>query len=94
MFLFDEEFAVCLLYDHCLLNLLNQFCCYVSLRRCSLFLDLLIFCIVHLLDLYEKFGFHFDHIYGFEITMMEPQTVYDLLPEKYVPAYHWINVGV
>ena len=50
--------------------------------------------IVHLLDLYEKFGFHFDHIYGFEINMTEPQRVYDLLPEKYVPAYHWINVGV
>lgn len=29
--------------------------------------------IVHLLDLYEKFGFHFDHIYGFEITFSEPQ---------------------
>ena len=50
--------------------------------------------IVNLLELYEKFGFHFDHIYGFEISKEDPDKVFDLLPEKYLPAYHWINVGV
>ena len=50
--------------------------------------------IVTLLELYEKFGFNFDHIYGFEITFTEPKTVYEqLLPLKYFPNYHWINVG-
>ena len=39
---------------------------------------------------YEKFGFVFDHIYGFEIL-----EVYEtLLPEEYISSYHWINVGV
>jgi hypothetical protein len=51
--------------------------------------------IVELLNLYEKFGFHFDHIYGFESTFTKPQRVYEnLLPEKYFHNYHWINVGV
>ncbi len=51
--------------------------------------------IVTLLNLYEKFGFHFDHIYGFEITPMNATDVYTkFLPEKYIPAYHWINLGV
>jgi len=51
--------------------------------------------VVELLNLYEKFGFHFDHIYGFEINEMSSTEVYGtLLPEKYFPFYHWINVGV
>lgn len=51
--------------------------------------------VVLLLELYEKFGFIFDHIYGFEITFTEPKKVFeDLLPEKYMASYHWINVGV
>ncbi len=51
--------------------------------------------IVRLLSLYEKFGFHFDHIYGFEVTYTKPGDVYqNLLPEKYFPNYHWINTGV
>ena len=29
--------------------------------------------IVNLLNLYEKFGFHFDHIYAFEIKFAQPQ---------------------
>ncbi len=50
--------------------------------------------IVNLLSQYEKFGFYFDHIYAFEITFTEPSDVYQkLLPERYFPAYHWINVG-
>eukprot|EP00551_Chaetoceros_affinis_P011333 CAMPEP_0203675702 /NCGR_PEP_ID=MMETSP0090-20130426/21826_1 /ASSEMBLY_ACC=CAM_ASM_001088 /TAXON_ID=426623 /ORGANISM="Chaetoceros affinis, Strain CCMP159" /LENGTH=385 /DNA_ID=CAMNT_0050541999 /DNA_START=74 /DNA_END=1231 /DNA_ORIENTATION=+ len=51
--------------------------------------------IVTLLNSFEKFGFHFDHIYGFEITETNPNKVYkDLLPEKYLHSYHWINTGV
>ena len=50
--------------------------------------------IVKLIELYEKFGFQFDHIYGFEITFAEPHKVFhELLPGKYLPAYHWINTG-
>eukprot|EP00558_Chaetoceros_sp_UNC1202_P005400 CAMPEP_0197237494 /NCGR_PEP_ID=MMETSP1429-20130617/4304_1 /TAXON_ID=49237 /ORGANISM="Chaetoceros sp., Strain UNC1202" /LENGTH=389 /DNA_ID=CAMNT_0042696503 /DNA_START=1 /DNA_END=1170 /DNA_ORIENTATION=+ len=51
--------------------------------------------IVTLLKLYKKFGFHFDHIYGFEITFSEPKKVFEeLLPQEYLPTYHWINTGV
>lgn len=51
--------------------------------------------VVQLLELYEKFGFNFDHIYGFEITFQEPNLVFgELLPEKYLANYHWINVGI
>ena len=50
--------------------------------------------IVTLLETYEKFGFNFDHIYGFEVEFAEPEDVYlEMLPEKYFPSYHWINVG-
>jgi hypothetical protein len=50
--------------------------------------------IVELLSEYEKFGFNFDHIFAFEITFNDPTHVYiNLLPEKYLMAYHWINVG-
>lgn len=48
-----------------------------------------------LLARFKKMGFHFDHIYGFEITYTDPKTVYEtLLPSGYFPSYHWINVGV
>jgi len=51
--------------------------------------------IVHLLNLYEKFGFHFDHIYGFEVSFTEPNRVFsELLPKKYMHSYHWINAGL
>eukprot|EP00553_Chaetoceros_curvisetus_P002520 CAMPEP_0204617688 /NCGR_PEP_ID=MMETSP0717-20131115/4597_1 /ASSEMBLY_ACC=CAM_ASM_000666 /TAXON_ID=230516 /ORGANISM="Chaetoceros curvisetus" /LENGTH=335 /DNA_ID=CAMNT_0051631287 /DNA_START=81 /DNA_END=1088 /DNA_ORIENTATION=+ len=51
--------------------------------------------IIWLMELYEKFGFHFDHIYGFESNFADPKDVYEkYLPEKYMPKYHWINVGV
>ena len=47
-----------------------------------------------LLGEYEKFGFRFDHIYGFEIQFTRPEDVYGhLLDEKYFASYHWINVG-
>jgi len=48
-----------------------------------------------LLDVYERMGFIFDHIYAFEETFEDPKKVYgSLLPEKYIPSYHWINVGI
>jgi len=51
--------------------------------------------IVHLLNLYHKFGFTFDHIYGYEATFTEPSTVFnDLLPKEYMTSYHWINAPV
>ncbi len=50
--------------------------------------------IVTLLRQYEKFGFVFDHIYGFEINEKDPKVVYETsLPEEYIASYHWINVG-
>lgn len=51
--------------------------------------------IVTLLRQYEKFGFVFDHIYGFEISKKDPKEVFETsLPEEYMASYHWINVGV
>ena len=48
-----------------------------------------------LLDKYERFGFVFDHIYGYEISYTDPTKVFnELLPPKYMPSYHWMNVGV
>ena len=49
---------------------------------------------IELMKLYEKFGFQFEHIYAFEVTPTDPGYVYERLPENYIPAYHWINVGV
>eukprot|EP00568_Trieres_chinensis_P011650 CAMPEP_0183316588 /NCGR_PEP_ID=MMETSP0160_2-20130417/55426_1 /TAXON_ID=2839 ORGANISM="Odontella Sinensis, Strain Grunow 1884" /NCGR_SAMPLE_ID=MMETSP0160_2 /ASSEMBLY_ACC=CAM_ASM_000250 /LENGTH=354 /DNA_ID=CAMNT_0025482429 /DNA_START=147 /DNA_END=1208 /DNA_ORIENTATION=+ len=50
--------------------------------------------IITLLRQYEKMGFIFDHIYGFEVVEKKPEDVFDLLPEEYMKSYHWINVGV
>jgi hypothetical protein len=50
--------------------------------------------VIQLLDLYEKFGFVFDHIYGFELKFVDPNKVYrDQLPAKYMSSFHWINAG-
>jgi hypothetical protein len=51
--------------------------------------------IMFLLELYEKFGFNFDHIYAFEVEEQDAEEVYkELLPKKYFSSYHWINAGV
>jgi hypothetical protein len=51
--------------------------------------------IIWLIKLYEKFGFYFDHIYGFEMKFVQPQDVYGkMIPEEYMESYHWINIGV
>ena len=48
-----------------------------------------------LLETYEKFGFQFDHIYAFEKNFTDPTHVFqDLIPDKYLTKYHWINAGV
>ena len=50
--------------------------------------------VITLLNLYEKFGFNFDHIYAFEQKLANPQEVYEsILPQKYFKSYHWINAG-
>ncbi|GFH56621.1 hypothetical protein CTEN210_13097 [Chaetoceros tenuissimus] len=51
--------------------------------------------VIKLLDLYSKFGFEFDHIYGFEMVFSDPQKLYnDTIPEKYIHSFHWINAAV
>jgi hypothetical protein len=50
--------------------------------------------ILDLIDEFYKFGFRFDHIYGYEITPTDPKHVVEALPEHIFASYHWINVGV
>jgi len=43
---------------------------------------------------FKRFGFHFDHIYGFEVKRFEAKEVYEkILPEELMASYHWINTG-
>ena len=49
---------------------------------------------VYLTQLYRAMGFHFDHIYAYEIDPKEPNNVYQKIPDELKPAYHWYNVGV
>jgi hypothetical protein len=49
---------------------------------------------VYVTKLYEKFGFHFDHIYAYEMRGKKPSDVFDRVPPELMAAYHWINVGV
>ena len=50
--------------------------------------------VLSLLDLYRKFGFHFDHIYAYEFNPQPADQVFAMVPKEYEAAYHWINVGV
>jgi hypothetical protein len=43
---------------------------------------------------YRRAGFHFDHIYGFEMKEKVPAKVFKVLPPDYLAAFHWINIGV
>jgi len=44
---------------------------------------------------FKKFGFHFDHIYAFEVAAFDAKDVYkNILPDEYMANYHWINTGV
>lgn len=50
---------------------------------------------IALIDLYNKFGFKFDHIYAFEVTQFNANEVFEeLLPMEHMSSYHWINTGV
>jgi len=50
--------------------------------------------IMQLIDIYNKFGFHFDHIYAFEATPTNSTEHYEMLPSNWLPSYHWINTPV
>ncbi|KAL7564586.1 hypothetical protein ACA910_017931 [Epithemia clementina (nom. ined.)] len=47
-----------------------------------------------IVNLFEQFGFKFDHIYAFEIKHFTAEDVYQMVPRHLQPAYHWINAGV
>ena len=48
-----------------------------------------------LLDEYERFGIWFDHIHANEVNFTNSEKVYGShLAKRYIPSYHWINVGV
>lgn len=48
-----------------------------------------------LMEQFEKFGLYFDQIFAFEVTPQDPIKVYrELLPQKYISSYHWINAGM
>jgi len=49
---------------------------------------------IYLTKTYRKFGFHFDHIYAFEIKEKVTQQVYERVPDELMASYHWINLGV
>lgn len=49
---------------------------------------------MYILDVYKKFGFHFDHVYAFEIRQQQPAHVFKMVPSELLPNYHWMNVGV
>lgn len=50
--------------------------------------------IISLIQTYNKFGFKFDHIYGFELSPINAEKFYNvLLPQEYFPSFHWINAG-
>jgi hypothetical protein len=49
---------------------------------------------VYVTDVYQKFGFKFDHIYAYEVNPQEPSDVYQRIPDDLKAAYHWYNVGV
>jgi hypothetical protein len=47
-----------------------------------------------LIELFGKFGFKFDHVYGYEYKAQDPDKVFNDIPEHLDASYHWINVGV
>ena len=51
--------------------------------------------IMFYLNLFKKFGFTFDHIYGFEKEFTDPELLYDkLISQDLLSSYHWINAPV
>jgi hypothetical protein len=49
---------------------------------------------VYLVEMFRKFGMPFDHIYAYEVTPLKPSSVFQKVPKEWLPAYHWINVGI
>ncbi|KAL7502180.1 hypothetical protein ACHAWX_000482 [Stephanocyclus meneghinianus] len=49
---------------------------------------------VYINQIFRRFGFHFDHIYAYEITQVPSARVYELLPNELMGSFHWINVGI
>jgi hypothetical protein len=49
---------------------------------------------VYITKMYQSFGFHFDHIYAYEVQQKDPNDVYSRIPNDLKAAYHWYNVGV
>lgn len=50
--------------------------------------------VLSLIELYSQFGIKFDHIYAFEYTFIPPQDVFNAVPKKILPFYHWYNIAV
>ncbi|KAL7564197.1 hypothetical protein ACA910_021624 [Epithemia clementina (nom. ined.)] len=49
---------------------------------------------IYITQTYQKFGFHFDHIYAYEMVPKNATLVYQQVPDELKAAYHWYNVGV
>lgn len=49
---------------------------------------------IYLMEMFRTFGMPFDHIYAFEITPTKPEKVIQNVPDHFLAAYHWFNVGV
>lgn len=49
---------------------------------------------LQLVELYQKFGIKFDHYYAFEATVIPPDQVYQKVPKKLLPSFHWFNVPI
>jgi hypothetical protein len=50
--------------------------------------------VLDLLQLYAKFGIHFDHYYAYELKPHDPNQVFQKVPQEFLASYHWMNVGV
>ncbi|KAL3797883.1 hypothetical protein HJC23_006921 [Cyclotella cryptica] len=49
---------------------------------------------VYINQIFRRFGFHFDHIYAYEIREVPSARVYELVPNELMDSFHWMNVGV
>ncbi|KAL3791762.1 hypothetical protein HJC23_007529 [Cyclotella cryptica] len=49
---------------------------------------------VYINQIFRRFGFHFDHIYAYEIGQVPSAQVYELVPDELMDSFHWMNVGV
>mgnify|MGYP005846460549 CR=1 FL=1 len=50
--------------------------------------------VLDIIDMFQKFGIKFDHIYAYEKTRQNPNHVYNRIPPHLYASYHWMNVGV